>query len=162
MTLQERRKSKARARRIQTVQNQEKAVELRKRGLTYRAIAQQLGMSAPAVHKAVLKAMRAVRVKQDQDAEIVKTMELENLDRLQLAAWPGAMEGNHLLIDKILKVMERRAKLMGLDAPTKVAATDRQGEDLTTPKRIRDMSGDEIKARIRELQGEVGDGDSGK
>lgn len=138
-----------------------KAVEFRKMGMSYEAIGKQLGISAPAVHKAVLNAMRGVKVKQDKDAEIIKVMEYENLDRLQLAAWPGAMKGNHLLIDKVLKIMERRAKMMGLDAPEKHANTDSQGNDLLIPKRIQDMSDEELDARIKELSKELADAGPG-
>lgn len=156
MSTTDKRKAQARQRRIRAAENRARAVEYRKMGMSYQAIGDQLHISAPAVYKTVRKAMQAVKVEQDQDAEIIKAMEYENLDRLQLAAWPGAMKGNHLLIDRILKIMERRAKLMGLDAPEKRANTDSRGSDIPIPQRLRDMSDDEIKARIRELSAGLG------
>jgi uncharacterized protein YicC (UPF0701 family) len=47
-------------------------------------------------------------------------MELDRLDRLQRAAWATAMQGNPKAILSILKIMERRAKLIGLDAPQRL------------------------------------------
>lgn len=158
----ETRKAAARQKRIVAEENRAKAVEFRKMGMSYEAIGKQLGISGQAAHQAVLKAMKGVKVRQDKDANIIKLVEYENLDRLQLAAWPGAMKGNHLLIDKVLKIMERRAKMMGLDAPEKHANTDSQGKDLPIPKRIQDMSHDEIKARLKELRQELGDGGAGE
>ena len=39
-----------------------------------------------------------------------------------------AKEGSQTAVDRILRIMERRAKLLGLDAPTKIAPTDPSGE----------------------------------
>lgn len=145
----ERRKQAARAKRIQGQENRTKAVEYRKMGMTYEAIAQQLGITKPSAHAAVKRAMRDAKKRQDEDGEIVMAMELENLDRLQLAAWPGAIKGNHLLIDRVLKIQERRAKLLGLDAPEKRALTDASGEHAYDPF---NMDPEERQARIRELE----------
>ena len=51
-----------------------------------------------------------------------------------------------------LQCVERRSKLLGLDAPQKIAQTDSMGQDANVPQRIRDMSDEEITARTRELQ----------
>ena len=40
---------------------------------------------------------------------------------MQLAIWPAALAGDLFAIDRVLKVMSRRAKLLGLDQPKKVA-----------------------------------------
>lgn len=146
---QERRKVEQRARKVRSQENRARAVEYRKMGMTYEAIAQQLRITRQAAHKTVHKAMSEVQTRQYEDASIVKVMELENLDRLQLAAWPGAMKGNHLLIDRVLKIQERRAKLLGLDAPEKKALNDASGEHSYDPF---NMDPEERRARIRELE----------
>lgn len=38
-----------------------------------------------------------------------------------------AISGNHKAINSMLKIMERRAKLLGLDGPIKIAPTDLTG-----------------------------------
>jgi hypothetical protein len=45
--------------------------------------------------------------------------EAERLDELESAIWPNAMAGNLDAIDRCLAIMERRARLLGLDAPTR-------------------------------------------
>jgi hypothetical protein len=110
---------------------------MRKLGMAYDKIAEQLGMSVSSVHKTVRKAMEQARERQNQDADTILTMELENLDRLQLAAMPGALKGNHLLIDRVLKIQERRAKLLGLDAPRQDRA-DQPGRAAPVPPGGRD------------------------
>jgi len=49
------------------------------------------------------------------------------LDGMLAGIWQGARKGNVSHIDRVLKIEERRAKLLGLDAPTKVAETDPEG-----------------------------------
>jgi len=45
----------------------------------------------------------------------VLQLELERLDAMQAAIWDDAMNGHLGAIDRVLKIMERRAKLLGLD-----------------------------------------------
>jgi DNA-binding CsgD family transcriptional regulator len=148
------RKAQARARRVLAQERRTKATEMHKLGMAYDKIAEQLGMSVSSVHKTVRKAMEQARERQNQDADTILTMELENLDRLQLAAMPGALKGNHLLIDRVLKIQERRAKLLGLDAPDKIAPTSPDGQHPYRP--AAEMAPEERRARILELQKELG------
>jgi len=46
-------------------------------------------------------------------------LELERLDYLQTSLWQEALKGDERKTDRILKIMERRSKYMGLDAPVK-------------------------------------------
>ena len=43
---------------------------------------------------------------------------------LQMAAWPLAVDGQVGAIERVLKVMERRAKLLGLDHPIQYTLDD--------------------------------------
>lgn len=61
----------------------------------------------------------------------------------------GAGEPRYLQI--ALQCVERRSKLLGLDAPQKIAQTDSKGQDSDAPKRYLDMSDEELDARNREL-----------
>jgi hypothetical protein len=81
--------------------------------------------------------MEQARERQNQDADTILTMELENLDRLQLAAMPGALKGNHLLIDRVLKIQEpprqaarpRRPRQDRADQPGRAAPVPPGGRD---------------------------------
>ena len=99
------------------------ALELRKAGASYRAIGSKLGTSEAQAHRDVAHELGRLAAEAHDLAADVRTLELERLDVLTLALWKDAKAGNQGAIDRVLKVMERRAKLMGIDAPTKVDAT---------------------------------------
>lgn len=109
------------------------ALEMRKAGHTFRAIADKLGYATPdSAYKAVQAAMQ--KSLRSAGSEELRALELERLDRMQLAIWPMAIgtdeEGKRVdangkpiiphgdSIDRVLSIMARRAKLLGLDAPT--------------------------------------------
>ncbi len=96
-----------------------KVLELRRAGLTWQRIAVQVGY---ADHSgAYLAYKRALKRVLQQPAEELRQAEIDRLDRLQLAAWPKAMQGDNSAIATVLRIMERRAKLLGLDMPVKIA-----------------------------------------
>jgi hypothetical protein len=53
-----------------------------------------------------------------EPAESVRKLEVERLDRLMLGVWTRAVGGESESIDRVLKIMDRRSKLLGLAAPT--------------------------------------------
>lgn len=130
------------ARTADTAGRDAQAVELRGRGMTYRAIAEQLGLhDASAAHKAVQRAMVATVA---EPCETLRRLELLRLDTMAVAAWEVldaehplvsagrimALNGEPLTdpmpvlhaIDRLLRIAERRARLLGLDAVIRVGA----------------------------------------
>ena len=55
-----------------------------------------------------------------EEASKVRDLELQRLDALYLVAYAEVEDGNIPAIDRCLRIMERRAKLLGLDAAEKV------------------------------------------
>ena len=110
---------KASERRIESAEKKRQALELRKQGVGYQAIADRLGYSSIAsAHKAVQSALAAIT---KPAAEEVRDMEVERLDGM-LFAISGQVRNGHLgAIDRALRIQERRAKLEGLDAPKESA-----------------------------------------
>lgn len=102
---------------VELAERRRKAVEMRKAGCSYDEIAQALGFSNSGnayhtVHKALKATYR-------EPAEELRTLELERVDRLMRAIWPQAIKGDVDAIDRVLKIMSRRARLLGLDcSPT--------------------------------------------
>lgn len=95
-----------------------KVLELRRAGGTWDEIAQLVGYTdASAARKAYLRVTdRNLR----ETAEDVRDLELSRLDRLMAPYWgPATREGDKKAAELILKIMDRRARLMGLDAPQK-------------------------------------------
>ena len=70
---------------------------------------------------------------QNQEAASeISRLEQERLDNLQAGVWMSALQGNHGAIDRVLRIMERRARLLGLDAPQAVALTGSDGGAIET------------------------------
>lgn len=112
---------KSSERRIAARERQLEALNLKRAGADYRTIARQLGYGGPSgAHKAVQTALREII---REPAEDLITLELDRLDRMFLGHWPAASRGNKAATDACLKIMERRAKLLGLDAPVKKEIT---------------------------------------
>ena len=93
------------------------AFELRKAGASYELIAEKLNYANA---KSAENSIRATlqRKYKPEDVEEVVQMELARLDALQLVAWRRAKDGDLNAIDRILKIMERRSKYLGLDTQT--------------------------------------------
>jgi DNA-binding CsgD family transcriptional regulator len=98
------------------------ALELRKAGATYGEIGRQLGISASSAHRAIARAVERITDESSELAIETRRMELIRLDAMQLALWTDARKGDAEAIRTLLRIMERRARYLGLDAPTEVVA----------------------------------------
>lgn len=123
-------KSKTHPRRVNRAENQLKSLQLRKAGFTYQEIADQLGMTKGNAHKLVASAMQEWKDASGEVADELRALEAARLDHATRAIWTQVINGNHGAIDRMLRIMDRRARLLGLDAPSKIAPTspDGQGE----------------------------------
>jgi len=95
------------------------ALELRKAGASFPAIGQALGISDEGARKAVSRALARIAQQTDEAAAELRALELERLDMAQLAIARQVQQGNFGAIDRWIRLSERRAKLLGLDAPVR-------------------------------------------
>lgn len=125
--------------------NRKRAFDLRLQGKNYRQIAAALGVSVKTAFTYVDGLWSELEADTHQTAEKVRAMELLQLDELESVWMPIALSDNldvHKIIDskqgepikismeayeaglkavdRVLKIKERRAKLLGLEAPQKV------------------------------------------
>jgi len=100
-----------------SAQRRVQALELRKAGYTYEQIGVDLGISTSMAYKHVVKALRIIHDKTSEATEELRTLEVQRIDRLFEVMYKKAEKGDHNAIDRCLRLMERRAKLLGLDAP---------------------------------------------
>lgn len=120
------------------------AMRLRAKGLTYERIAQQLGyndrahakLSIERAYDRVMKpSAHALREQMDDQLDQLteRIMKVMDADHLKVSAGSTVFDPTSgdlmrddapilAAADRIMKVIERRAKLYGLDAPTKVEA----------------------------------------
>jgi DNA-binding CsgD family transcriptional regulator len=111
--------SKTSARRLTYAERKLQALELRKGGATFQQIGDALGISKQNAHKHVMTALTAMNEQIAEEASVMRTLELERLDKLWFAMYRQATQGNQGAVDRCIRIMERRAKLLGLDAPTR-------------------------------------------
>ena len=130
--------AKSSVRRIRTTEKTLAALELRTRGLNYTQIGEKLGCARSTACRYVLSELENLADKCREEAVHVRDLELQRLDDLYLLAYRAIIRGNDLAgIDRCLRIMERRAKLLGLDAAAKVDVQglveihfDKEDEDL--------------------------------
>lgn len=130
---------------LETAERDAEAARLQARGMSLRQIAQQLGYANQSgVHKAIQRALAAVPV---QGVDELRRVQCDQLDYLTAKALE-VLEAKHYAhsthgelvygpngevlvdsaptlnaIDRLVRILERRAKLMGLDAPQRHEVT---------------------------------------
>jgi len=113
------------------------ALELRKAGAGYEQIARTMGYANKGgAHKAVMRALRESIERRNELAADVRELELQRLDEMMLGLWPEARKGKWLAIDRVLRIMERRACYLGLDAPKKQEITGADGGPIEIDNRV--------------------------
>ena len=113
--------AKSSVRRIRTTEKTLKALELRKQGMNYTQISKKLGCARSTACRYVLSELENLADKCREEAEHVRALELQRLDDLYTKAWDLVdAGGSETAIDRCLRIMERRSKLLGLDAAEKV------------------------------------------
>jgi lambda repressor-like predicted transcriptional regulator len=90
---------------------------LRKQGWTIREIALKYNVHPNAITAIIKREVQKVTKKTSEDLDTLRQIQLERLDFMWKSLWPNMECGNANAIEKGLAVMERQAKLLGLDAP---------------------------------------------
>lgn len=103
------------------LERQVRALELRRAGKGYAEIAASLGIGKSQAHRLVRAGLADAAAQIDAEASELKAEEISRLDAMLTGLWPDARRGQQGAVDRVLKIMERRAKLLGLDAPVKLA-----------------------------------------
>lgn len=114
-----------------------KAISLRLKGKTYRAIAKETGVTVRQAWEDVKAVLERTKADANEDAEHHRAIDLERIDRA-IEVCMQALDSDEQsfgAIDRLVKLQERRAKLLGLDSPEKhaVAVAD------ATPGRAREI-----------------------
>lgn len=131
----------SRAKRADTAQRRKQAIDMRMAGASFQAIADTLGYnSRGAACQDITRALETSVAEQTRSLDAYREEELQRLDLLLAEAW-AVLKRQHITvshgrivkddfdepilddgptlsaIDRILKIQERRAKFLGLDAP---------------------------------------------
>jgi hypothetical protein len=128
-------RKKTNAKEFERAERKKNAVELRLAGASYREIGDALGCSTVTAMNDCKEALAEIPM---QQADEMRTVELSRLDRLQRAVWGKAVKGDLQAVDRAIKIIDRRAKLLGLDAPQQVQITANDVDlDATVDKMLR-------------------------
>lgn len=112
------------AKKAEQAEKRKRALALREANLSYEEIAQAMGWKHRETARRFVE--RALKATYQEPADEVRRLELRRLDRLARDWWPLAIArkdkktGEELppdpeALDRLMKLMDRRAKLLGLD-----------------------------------------------
>ncbi|NLF57646.1 MAG: hypothetical protein GX580_08405 [Candidatus Hydrogenedens sp.] len=105
---------------LRAAERRHRAFALRLEGRTFRQIGDELGINGGTAHRDITRHMAEQRERFAELAADALTLELERLDSMLAAVWQSAMGGHLPAVDRVLKISERRARLLGLDRPAPV------------------------------------------
>lgn len=144
----------------QKIDRQVKVAQLRLSGVTdQRRIADALNVSQSTISRDFAELDARFRTVAAQDIATAKGIDLERIDALIVGIWAKAKAGNLEVIDRVDKLLARRAKLLGLDAPKKVEdvtdyrkAAERVAAELGKPELVGEIERDMV-LRHEAMQG---------
>jgi hypothetical protein len=156
---------------VTVAQRKGAALELRTLGLNYREVYEMMRARYPGdllpstyderyVWRDIHDEMNRIRTENTETAIHVKVLELNRLDQLQAAIMSSAMRGDAKAVSAALKIMDHRAKLLGLYAPSQVKVNDWRTEILEMVKAGKISREDAEKELGEDLAREVFDGGS--
>jgi len=119
-------------------------------GFTFRAIANKVGIQVSAVHRHVTKASEELKELNVEAAKNYHAIQLERYENLFLKLQTQVGKGEVAAIGQATRVLDSINRLMGLDAPQKIAPTTPDGKAQYNP--LHDLTPEERQARIKELE----------
>jgi predicted transcriptional regulator len=132
---------------IELAERKARAIELRRQGMTYRAIGKEMGLSHTAIYLYVNELLDTIEALQTDTVNAYRQIQNELIaigieETLEILNTPASSELEDMrqmkrlqAIDRMNKLLERQSKLNGLDMPTKIEQT---GNSVTF---VMDMSG---------------------
>jgi hypothetical protein len=106
-----------------------RAWAMRLAGASYAEIGPALGVTRQRARQICLR-MLDEHSPSDADVDRWRREEVARLDRLLRSVWPHAVQGQASAVDRALRIAERRARLLGLDAPQRQEITGADGGPL--------------------------------
>lgn len=98
-------------RQVERATRRQEALTMRLAGVRIDRIAQAMGVHRRTVSLWIADAIRDIP---REEAEELRLLERDRLDALQQAVWTEAMRGDPRAVDRVLAIMDRRARYFGL------------------------------------------------
>jgi len=107
--------------RIAAREHEMKALQMRREGFSYPEIASKMGITQAGAFQCVMRVLAAFEDDIKELVPSVRQIELQRLDYYLSKLKERINQGNDKAIGSALRIQERRAKLMGLDAPVEIS-----------------------------------------
>ncbi len=111
--------SRVNKRSVLRLERERRALELRRQGYRYDEIAAALGISVVGAWKIVQSAYKRTLQQCNEEVEINRRLDLERLEMALTRLWPNINANRGWAYERLLGILERRAKLLGLDMPAR-------------------------------------------
>lgn len=128
-------------------------LDLRKRGFSIPAVAQKLGIPPAAVRQHIEDAVTSLESVKSENASQLRELDLARLDELYIPMHEKAIRGDARALQACLAIMERRARLAGMDKPTVVEKHVTLSEVI--PQEQLTQAAQQYLASLREVGGPV-------
>jgi hypothetical protein len=146
---------------VRALARQKKALDLRLAGLSFTRIGAKIGITRQRAHQLVQKGLQETRSQIAAAGDEVRAEELARLDGMLEKFYPMATKGDLQAGDRVLKIGERRAKLLGLEAPVRIETTGRDGAAIEVSSSVSIDPSKLSTATLRELLDARGKPDGG-
>jgi hypothetical protein len=131
-----------------------KVVKYKLQGMTNQQIAKILGVTPRRVIHLYNRAFKALKYEMETATKDLLQIELARLDMMMMRLWHDTIEDENFNaapkerrarnIEVLLKIMERRSKLLGLDAPEKRV-------DVSVGVNLNELGVDELRAELEKM-----------
>lgn len=122
---------------LSVAERHRQAIVLKLAGASYATIAERLGYSS--ANKAKEAINKGMRNGLQESAKELRRIHYGRLEYLLMQVWPRASQGDQSAIHTSLNIMDRMAKLFGLDAPQQVDVTHNSRETIIIAEGERDQ-----------------------
>lgn len=109
--------SKLKAAEVERAIRDRRIVQDRRAGLDFDTIAEKYELAPQTVSRIINDRLSQTIRLRDAEVDLLRQQELERLDAVQAAAWTAASEGHIDSLKIVMNAIDRRCKLLGLDAP---------------------------------------------
>jgi hypothetical protein len=133
---------------VETVQKMAEALDYRLQSYSFAEIGEAMGVSTTRAYELVDMALKQTI---HETADKVRQMELRRLDKMTPKMMEFAVQGDPKAVDSVIKIMDRRAKLLGLDGPSKHEHTGKDGGPIETK-----VNGDSARSALVEALAKAG------
>lgn len=145
------------------------AAKLRMMGLSYRQIGERMGCSGSVAHGYVKRAAEGYELAAAEAIETQRKLELARLDHAttivmaQVAKLASSNKPNPAAVDQLIRISERRAKLLGLDAVFEVKVQQSMSQEIEAVlSRLRASLNDDEFAKVVSALGGGSEEDKGE